>query len=341
MNIAVCGIDLAKNSFQIHGVDEEGQVSCRKKLKRSQLLKFFTNCPVCLIGMEACGGAHYWARELSKLGHTVRLMSPQHVKPYITGNKNDANDAEGICEAVTRPKMTFVGVKTRQQQDILLLHRVREQKVKNRTALANQIRGLLAEYGYILPKSISTLRSQLLGLISEADDDKLSYLACRQFYQLYEHLLQLDDQIKALERELQSIAQENEDCRRLASLPGVGLITATALVASIGDITQFKSCRALAAYLGIVPRQHSTGGKAVLLGISKRGDSYLRGLLVHGARSVLLHAKDKEDGSSLWLKQLAERRGYNKAIVAQANKTARRVWALLTNQTYYQVVEQA
>lgn len=341
MNIAVCGVDLAKNSFQVHGVDEHEQICCKKKLKRSQVLKFFANRPSCLIGMEACGGSHYWARELAKLGHTVRLMSPQHVKPYIKGNKNDANDAAGICEAVTRPSMTFVGVKTLQQQDILLLHRIREQKVKNRTALANQTRGLLAEYGYVLPKSITTLRSQLLELISEADDDKLSYLACRQFYQLYEHLLQLDDQIKALEQELKSIAKDNEDCRRLASLPGVGLITSTALVASIGDISQFKNSRALAAYLGIVPRQHSTGGKAVLLGISKRGDSYLRGLLVHGARSVLLHAKDKEDDPSLWLKQLAERRGYNKAIVAQANKTARRVWALLTNQTYYQVTEQA
>ena len=341
MNIAVCGIDLAKNSFQIHGIDEEGQVSCKKKLKRSQVLKFFANKPVCLIGMEACGGAHYWARELSKLGHTVRLMSPQHVKPYIKGNKNDANDAAGICEAVTRPSMTFVGIKTQQQHDILLLHRVREQKVKNRTALSNQIRGLLAEYGYVLPKSLPKLRSQLLILLSEADDDKLSVLACRQFYLLYEHLLQLDDQIKALEKELHSIARQNEDCMRLASLPGVGLITATALVAHIGDISQFRSSRALAAYLGIVPRQHSTGGKEALLGISKRGNSYLRGLLVHRARSVLRHAKNKEDEHSQWFKQLAERRGYNKAIVGQANKTARRVWALLTNQTYYQVAEQA
>lgn len=337
MNIVTCGIDLAKNVFQVHGIDAAGQVICRKQLRRNQVLEFFAKQQPCLIGMEACGGAHYWARELTRLGHNVRLMSPQHVKPYIKGNKNDANDAAGICEAVTRPSMRFVGIKTQAQQDILLLHRIREQKVKARTALVNQIRGLLAEYGYVLNKTIEALRTGLLDLVSDQTPNRLSELARRNFYGLYEDLLLLDEQVSRIEKELITLSNADEDCKRLMTLPGVGYITASALVAHIGDVHQFKNGRELAAYLGLVPRQHSSGGKQVLLGISKRGDKYLRTLLVHGSRTVLRYAERKEDRDSQWLKQLEARRGKNKATVAQANKTARKAWALLARQTNYQL----
>lgn len=337
MNIVTCGIDLAKSVFQIHHVGVAGYVVCKKQLKRSEVLKFFANRELCLIGMEACGGAHYWARELSRLGHTVRLMSPQHVKPYIVGNKNDANDAAGICEAVTRPSMRFVGIKTPAQQDILLLHRIREQKVKARTALVNQIRGLLAEYGHVLDKTIEKLRKGLLSLLSDESDNGLSELARRNFHHLYEDLLLLDSQIARNEQEMSALTLATDDCRRLMTLPGVGIITASALVAHIGDIHQFKNGRELSGYLGLVPRQNSSGGKQILLGISKQGDKYLRTLLIHGARSVLRHAAKKEDRDSRWLMQVEERRGTNKAAVAQANKTARRVWALLTHQCEYEL----
>ncbi len=336
MSIVVCGLDLAKNIFQIHGIDENGEVIARKQLRRSQVLSFFVNKAACLIGMEACASAHYWARELTRLGHTVRLMSPQHVKPYIKGNKNDPNDAAGICEAVTRPSMKFVGVKTQGQQDILMLHRVRSQKVKNRTALVNQIRGLLAEFGFVLTKRIEPLRKELVDLLSEEASGNLSELARRNFYQLYEDLLVLDDQIVRVEKELEVTVKNCADCQRLMTLPGIDWITASALVAHIGDISQFKNGRELAAYIGLVPRQHSSGGKNVLLGISKRGDAYLRTLLIHGSRAVLMHVSKKEDKDSLWLKGIAERRGNNKAVVAQANKTARKAWALLSKQTIYQ-----
>lgn len=334
MRIITCGIDLAKKVFQIHGVDENGEVVVRKQLKRHQVLKFFANASPCLIGMEACSGAHYWARELTKLGHAVRLMSPQHVKPYIQGNKNDSNDAAGICEAVSRPSMRFVGTKTVEQQDILLLHRIRALKVKTRTAQVNQIRGLLAEYGVVLPKSVEKLRKALIDALAESES--LSPQAREHIYGLYEDLLTMDDQIRKIERSLEEVFKNNEACQRLGSLPGVGPITATALVAHIGDIAAFANGRELAAFFGLVPKQHSSGGKAVLLGISKRGDAYIRTLLIHGARTVLRYAAKKLDKHSRWLVELETRRGKNKAAVAQANKTARRVWALLTYGTQYQ-----
>jgi len=335
MNIVTCGIDLAKSIFQVHGVDENDEVVARKKLSRAKFLAFFVKLTPCLIGMEACASAHHWARELTRLGHTVRLMSPQHVKPYIKGNKNDANDAAGICEAVSRPSMRFVGAKTQEQQGMLMLHRIRSQKVKNRTALVNQIRGLLAEYGEVLPVRITQLRKGLVHLLTQENCKNLSEMAKRNFYELYEDLLVLDDQIERVEKELMTTSKQNQDCQRLMTLPGVGWITASALVAHIGDISQFKNGRELSAYIGLVPRQHSSGGKNILLGISKRGDAYLRTLLVHGARSVLKYSEKKEDKDNLWLKQIAERRGKNKAVVAQANKTTRKVWALLTHQTTY------
>jgi transposase len=329
-------MDIAKKVFQIHGIDENDEVCTRKQLRRSQVLNYFAKINPCLIGMEACSGAHYWARELTRLGHTVRLMSPQHVKPYIKGNKNDNNDAAGICEAVTRPSMRFVGVKSTAQQDILLIHRVRALRLKTRTALVNQIRGLLTEYGIVLPKRVENLRKHLVRVIAE--DPQLSDRAREHFYGLYEELLLLDDQVQKVEQSLMAVFKHGEVCQRLATLPGIGPISATALVAHIGDIKAFKNGRELAAYFGLVPRQHSTGGKPVLLGISKRGDSYIRTLLIHGARAVQRFAPKKveHDAHSRWLVEVEQRRGKNKAAVAQANKTARRVWALLTHGTTYQ-----
>lgn len=335
MKIVTCGLDTAKNIFHFHGLTADNEVQ-RKVLKRKQLSAFFANLEPCVIGMEACGGSHYWARELTKLGHSVFLISPQFVKPYVKGNKNDYNDAEAICEAVTRPTMRFVGIKTQEQQDILMLHRVRENRVKQRTGLVNQIRGLLGEYGIIFNVGVENLREGLCELLG-SEDERLSAVACEQFNALYEELLHQGDRVKQSDRAIKAVFNQCEACQRLATLPGIGFITATALVAYIGDISQFKDGRELSAYLGLVPRQHSSGGKTVLSGISKRGNTYLRTLLIHGARSVLRHLKGKEDGQSLWLASVSERRGHNKACVAQANKTARRVWALLSQGTSYQL----
>ncbi len=299
------------------------------------MLTFFNQVTPCLVGMEACGGAHYWGRELGKLGHTVRLIAPQKVKPYVQGNKTDANDAEGIHEALLRPTMRFVSVKTAAQQDLLMLHRIRSRTVKARTALANQLRGLLAEYGVVLPKRLETLRAKLLDTIT--DDERLSTLAKEQLYGLYEELLELDDRVKQQGRTIEQMCQASPACQRLMSIPGIGPISATALVASVGDMSVFKNGREFAAWLGLVPKQHSSGDKQQLQGISKRGDTYLRTLLIHGARSVLLHAAKKTDRNSQWLKAVSARRGDNKACVAQANKTARIVWALMAHETTYKM----
>jgi transposase len=336
MIMVTCGMDLAKKVIHIHGIDEHGEVTINRQLKRSRVLNYFAKLEACLIGIEACGGAHYWARELTRLGHTVRMMNPQHVKPYVKGNKNDSNDAAGICEAVTRPSMRFVGVKTIAQQDILLIHRIRSLRVKTRTALVNQIRGLLAEYGHVIAKGVDNVRQQLVDIISEST--QLSERSRQLFYGLYEELLMLDDQIQQSDQRVMEEYKRCEVCQRLATLPGIGLITATALVAYIGDIKAFKNGRELAAYFGLVPRQHSSGGKPTLLGISKRGDSYIRTLLIHGARAVQRFAPGKADSDahSHWLYEVEQRRGKNKAAVAQANKTARRVWALLSYGTVYQ-----
>ena len=335
VQIVTCGIDTAKNIFHIVGQTNDGEM-VNKRLKRKQLLPFFAQSAGCLIGMEACGGSHYWARELTKLGHTVRLISPQYVKPFVKGNKNDCNDAEAIWEAMQRPTMRTVSIKTQAQQDVLMLHRIRDFQVKKRTGLVNQIRGLLAEYGIVIARGIETLRRDICRVISE-EDRRLSPLAREHFYALYEELLHLDDVIARSERALKAIFKQCRDCQRLSTLPGVGYLTATALVATIGDSSAFKNGRELAAYFGLVPKQHSSGGKPVLLGISKRGNTYVRTLLIHGARTVQRHANGKVDPHSQWLNQVEARRGKNKACVAQANKTARRVWALLNQGTDYQV----
>jgi transposase len=332
MKATTVGIDLAKNVFQTHGVGEQGKVALKKQLKRHQVAEFFANMPPCLIGMEACGSAHHWARKLQAMGHTVKLMAPQFVKPYVKTNKNDAADAEAICEAVVRPNMRFVPIKNVEQQAVLALHRVRQGFVKARTAQANQIRGLLGEYGLIIPKGIAHIAQRVPELIEDASNE-LPGVFRLLVQRLMDHLKELDRQAKEIEAQIVTWHRQSAMSSKLAAVPGIGPITASALVASVGDAKNFANGRQLAAWLGLVPRQHSSGGKNVLLGISKRGDTYLRTLLIHGARSVILRAANNVGG---WLPTLIARRNPNVAAVALANKNARIVWALLARDREFQ-----
>jgi transposase len=334
MNIKRVGIDLAKQVFQLHGVDCQDKVVLRRQLRRNQLLSFFATLPPCLIGMEACGGAHYWARELQKLGHTVKLMAPQFVKPYVKNNKNDANDAEAICEAVGRPTMRFVSVKTIAQQDLQAIHRIRSELVRQRTAKANQIRGLLAEYGIVVGRQVATLRRALPEVLENAENG-LSFDFRALLDDLRQDLIRLDEREEEMSQKIHTLANSIPAAKRLQSIPGIGPISATAIVCAVGDGKQFKRGRGLAAWLGLTPRQQSSGGKDRLLGISKRGDSYLRTLLIQGAKSVLKVVDKKTDPRSLWLQNLCARKHKNIAAVALANKNARIAWALLSNETSY------
>jgi transposase len=335
MKITTTGIDLAKNVFQVHGVDERGKVALKKQLKRGQVMAFFANLPPCLIGMEACGSAHHWARQLQALGHTVKLMAPQYVKPYVKTNKHDAADAEAICEAVGRPNMRFVPIKTVEQQAILMVHRGRQGFVKARTAQANQIRGLLAEFGLVLPQGITHV-TQRMPEILEDGENALPGSFRQLLARLHEHLQQLDRQVAELEREIQRWHKESEASQRVAALPGVGALSASALVATVGNGRSFANGRQVAAWLGLVPKQASTGGKPTLLGMSKRGDSYLRTLLIHGARSVVQQVARHPERADPWLKRLLARRPKNVVAVALANKNARIAWALLAHGREYQ-----
>lgn len=334
MKITTIGIDLAKNVFQVHGVDERGKAVLKRQLKRHQVLPFFANSPACLIGMEACSGAHHWARRLQAQGHTVRLMAPQFVKPYVKGNKHDAADAEAICEAVSRPSMRFVLVKNLEQQAALSLHRARQGFIGERTALANRIRGLLAEFGLIIPQGVHNIVQRAPEILEDASNelpDSVRALLAR----LLDHLKELDRQVKELDVEIIGWHRDNELSRRLAAVPGIGPITASALVATVGDAKNFSNGRQLAAWLGLVPKQDSSGGKTMLLGISKRGDAYLRTLLIHGARSVLWATQRRKASVDPWVQGLLERRHTNVATVAMANKAARIVWALLAKERHY------
>ncbi|KND58314.1 Mobile element protein [Candidatus Burkholderia verschuerenii] len=292
MKITTIGIDLAKSVFAVHGVNEHGKTVLKKILKRDQVAAFFTNLPACLVGMEACSSAHYWARKLQRMGHTVRLIAPQFVKPYVKTNKNDAADAEAICEAVTRPNMRFVPMKNIEQQSVLSLHRVRQGFVRARTAQANQIRGLLSEFGLIVPQGISQIARLVPELIEDATVELTGSFRLL-IQRLVDHLKELDCQIRELEKQIQAWHRENEASCKLAQVPGIGPLTASALIASIGEAKSFANGRQLAAWLGLVPRQNSSGGRNVLLGISKRDDTYLRTLLIHGARSIMLAASRK------------------------------------------------
>jgi transposase len=336
MKITTIGVDLAKNIFQIHGVDAHEKPVVRRTLKRGEMLPYFANLQPCLIGMEACGSAHYWARKLMAYGHTVKLMAPQFVKPYVKSNKNDARDAEAICEAVARPNMRFVPIKNVEQQAVTSLHRARQGFIKARTAQCNQIRGLLSEYGLIMPPGISHIYKRVPDILEDAENG-LPGTMRGLINRLTEHLKELDNQVFALDKEIKQELASNELGKKLTEIPGIGPLTASALVATIGDAKNFASGRELAAWLGLVPKQHSSGGKSVLLGISKRGDTYLRTLLIHGARSVLQYIEGKQDKTSEWAHSLLARRNKNVAAVALANKNARTVWALLTKQSKFRL----
>ena len=328
MNATRVGIDLAKNVFSVHGVDAHDKVVLKKTVSRSKLLECFANLPPCIIGMEACSGAHHWARQLRGLGHDARIIAPRFVIPYRKSGKNDGNDAEAICEAVGRPAMRFVPVKSVEQQAVLCLHRIRSGVVAERTAQLNQIRGLLAEFGLILPKGRYPAQHHLPDLLEDAGNG-LPALARRLLTDLHQRVLQLNQQILAYDREIETLARQSASAQRLMRLPGIGAISATALVASIADPGQFGSGRQLAAWLGLVPRQYSTGGKIRLGRITKQGDKYLRMLLIHGTRAVLATLGNKQDRLSCWLRELIARRGYKRAAVALAAKNARVIWALL------------
>ena len=329
MKVTTVGIDLAKNVFQLHGVNELGKPVLKKQLRRDQMAEFFVNLPACLIGMEACASAHHWARKLEAFGHTVKLMAPQFVKPYVKTNKNDAADAEAICEAVARPNMRFVPIKNVEQQSVLALHRVRQGFVKARTAQANQIRGLLGEFGLIIPQGIGHIANRVPELIEDASNE-LPGAFRLLIERLLDHLKALDRQVDEIESQIVKWHRQSEASRKLEQVPGIGPITASALIASLGDAKNFEGGRQVAAWLGLVPRQHSSGGKQNLLGISKRGDTYLRTLLIHGARSVIYRAQQKPESCS-WLNGVVNRRNKNIAAVALANKNARIVWALLAH----------
>lgn len=334
MKIKRIGIDLAKHVFQVHGVDECEKAVLKKRLRRGEMLTFFAKVEPTLIGVEACGSAHYWARALSQLGHTVKLLPPQYVKPYVKTNKNDANDAEAICEAVSRPSMRFVPIKSIEQQALQGLHCVRDRVVKARTALLNEIRGLLGECGIIMNKGVSAVRHHLPSIIEDAENGLC--LPMRALMKaLYAELASVDARLDDLNQQVMAHAHEDTNAKRIQQLDGVGPITASAIVSSIGDAKQFKSGREFSAWLGMVPRQHSSGGKERLVGISKRGDTRLRTLLIHGARSALLASKTKTDRRSDWLRKLTERRNPNIATVALANKQARIIWAMITRQEDY------
>jgi transposase len=335
MNITTMGVDLAKNVFQIHGVDRRGITRSRKQLKRGQVMSFFANLPPCLVGMEACASAHFWGRKLTELGHTVKLMAPQFVKPYVKTNKNDAADAEAICEAVVRPNMRFVPIKSAEQQAVLGLHRARQGFVAARTAQANQIRGLLGEFGIVIAPGIHRVAKQLPEILEDAQNG-LPGASRELFSRLLSHFRELDRQAKEIEAQIQAWHREDAASLRLQAIPGIGPITASALVATIGNASSFKNGRQLAAWLGLVPRQCSSGGKDQLLGISKRGDTYLRTLLIHGTRSVMQHLKPGAGPMQGWLEGLIKRRHHNIAAVALANKNARIVWALLAHDRDYQ-----
>ena len=333
--VKVLGIDLSKSVYVLHGVDGLGRVVLQKRLSRKQFGIFMAQLPGCLVGIEACGSAHYWARTLLGFGHDVRPISPQFVKPYVKTNKTDQADAEAICEAVSRPNMRFVSVKSVEQQDVLSLHRVRRRVVRARTALANEIRGLLAEYGIVIAKGLAPLRRDVAALIGDIDDARLTPMGRNLFTQLYDELVQWDAKVNDYNEAIERIYSQCSIAQRLTQIPGIGPLTATALVASVGDARVFKNGRQLAAFLGLVPKEHSSGGKQKLLGISKRGDAYLRTLLIHGGRAVVRCLGNKQDRLSCWTRQLVDRRGKNIAAVAVANKNARTAWALMLHSENY------
>lgn len=339
-SISFLGLDIAKNVFHAVGLDALGKQVFKRKLSRSKLLPFFGNMTPCQVSMEGCASSHYWARELSKLGHTVKLLPAQHVKPFVRGNKNDFNDALAIAEASRVPEMRPVAAKTVEQQSIQGIHRLRRSAVADRTALSNQVRGLLAEFGIVMNQGIGTLRKRLPDILEDAENDLPDFFR-RALWLKQNQLKELTELVDDLSRLIQSEARQHDEIKRLQSIPGFGAIVASTFYSVIGDGQAFKSGRDVSAALGLVPRQHSSGGRNTLMGISKKGDKYLRSLLVHGARSVVNYAHRKEDKLSLWVTRLIDKRGKNKAIVALANKLARIAWAITTSKSEYRIYNAA
>jgi len=337
MKIIRVGVDLAKEVFHVHGVDEREKPVWQRRLSRGRWFEAVLAKvePGCEIGMEACTGAHHWAREFQSRGYAVKLIAPQFVKPYVKSNKNDSQDAEAVCEAMSRPTMRFVEIKSVEQQDIQALHRIRSELVSQRTAKGNQIRGLVAEYGLVAPKQMLRLRRAIPDWLEDAENGLSERFRCL-LHGLWGDLQELDRRVAEMDAEIEVIAKSDPVAQRLQQLRGVGPVTATALVAAVGSGEQFAKGRDLAVSLGLTPKQHSTGGKERLLGISKRGDPYLRSLLVHGARTVICWAKHKDDPLSQWVMSVARRRHPNVAAVALANKTARIAWAMIKEGTDYQ-----
>jgi len=334
MNINVIGMDIAKKVFHLIGLDHNGKKVLRKKLQRKQLLSYFANLKPCKVSIESCASSHYWARELTKLGHEITLLPAQHVKPFVRGNKNDYNDALAIAEASRFAQIRPVAVKTVEQQSIQALHRLRRGGVGDRTALCNQVRGLLGEFGIIIHQGIGNLRKALPCILEDAENG-LHHLFRDALALKYTQLTQLDDLVDELTAAIKKEAKQHIEIKRLQSIPGFGPIVSSTYFSVIGDGKAFEQGRDVSASLGLVPRQHSSGDKNILLGISKRGDKYLRSLLVHGARSVIKHAHKKGDAMSRWVTRLIERRGKNKATVALANKLARIAWAVTTSGKMY------
>lgn len=336
MQATTIGLDIAKNVFQIHAIDARGRVM-RRRLARAKVLEFFANLPPCVVGLEACGGAHHWARELTRLGHEVRLMPPQYVKSYVKTNKHDAADAEACCEAVQRPTMRFVPVKSEAQQATAMLHRVRDQLLGQRTATINALRGHMTEFGVVAAQRNGGMRA-LLACVADPEDGRLPPLARELLQTLAAHLRELETRIGELDGRLVKAARSDPLARRLCQIPGVGPVIATAFVAAIPDPGAFASGRHLAASIGLVPGQHASGGKPRLLGISKRGDGHLRRQLIHGARSVVGIAEGRSGKLWTWINQLLARRPFNVVVVALANKLARIIWAILARGEVYRAV---
>jgi transposase len=332
--ITTIGMDLAKQVCHVVGFDSDRREVFKKQLRRHQVAKFFAKHSQCTVAMEACAGAHEWGRQLEAMGHQVKLVSPKFVKTFVDGNKNDYIDARAIAEASWSPRLRPVPVKTRAQQEWQALHRFREARIRQRTALCNQARGLLAEYGMVLPQGISALRRRIPVLLEDAENG-LGALDREMLAAVYEQLAQLDQQIARFDRLINQQARQDPALQALQTVPGFGPIVASAFRGHVGNGTAFRRGRDVAASLGIVPAQHTTGGKARLLGISKRGDRYLRAKLIHGARSVVRQAANKDDPLSRWIRRVEAARGRNKAVVALANKLARIGWAVLRHDTVY------